>query len=96
MEIRKYKPYGSWNWGEYDFYIKNKRVAKFRNQLIGLDYVYLYFMPDDFGDNYCIRIDKRYITHDEALEKAIRIVKKKMYLIATDILSDINDTKILE
>lgn len=93
MEIRKFKSYGQWVWGEYDFYVNNKIVAKFRTQLIGSDYVYVYFLPQIYGDEYCIRIDKRYITHDEALDKAIKIVQKKLYTLASNILSDIKQVE---
>lgn len=89
MEIRKYKPYGQWIWGEYDFYINNQIVAKFRTQLVGSSYVYVYFLPQIYRYTYCIRIDKRHITHGEALDKAIKIVKKKLYAIASNILFDI-------
>ena len=89
MQIRKFKPYGQWVWGEYDFYVNNKIVAKFRTQLIGSDYVYVYFLPQIYRDEYCIRIDKRYITHDEALDKAIKIVQKKLYTLASNTLFDI-------
>ena len=94
MQIKKFKPYGRWIYGEYDFYVDNQIVAELRTQLVGLDYVYLYFLPKIYGDSYRIRIDIRYITDDEALEKAIRIVQSKLYTIASDILSDIKHTEI--
>lgn len=94
MQIKKYKPCGKWIYGEYDFYVGNQIVAKFRTQLIGVDYVYLYFLPKIYGDSYSIRIDIRYITIKEALEKATKIVQSKLYTIASDILSDIKHIEI--
>ena len=94
MQIKKYKPYGRWIYGEYDFYVGNQIVAKFRTQLVGLDYVYLYFLPRIYGDRYKIRIDIRHITDKEALEKAIKIVQSKLYTLAIDVLSDIKHTEI--
>lgn len=96
MKIKKYKPHGQWIWGEYDFYINNQIVAKIRTQLIGSSYMYVYFLPKIYKDTCCIRIDKRHITHDEALDKAIKIVKKKLYAIASNILFDIKQPDIME
>lgn len=96
MEVRKHTSQGVWVWGEYDFYINNRLVAKFRRQLIGLDYAYVYFLPEAFRGDYCIRIDLRYITSEEALTKAINIVRKKLYLIAENALSDIRKVDIEE
>lgn len=92
MEIRKHKVNGEWIWGEYNFYVNNKLVAELRRQLIGFDYMYVYFLPELYRDNYRIRIDLRYMTFDEVLEKATKIVKKKLYIMASNILSSIIET----
>ena len=92
MEIRKHVIGKVWLYGEYDFYVGDCLVASLRNQLAGLDYAYLYFLPNIYRDEYRIRIDLRYITRDEALEKAIRIVKKKLYTMASNTLSSITET----
>lgn len=94
MEIRKHKIEGVWIYGKYNFYVNNKLVAKLRRQLVGLDYAYIYFLPKLYGDEDCTRIDLRYFTNDEVLEKAIKIVKKKLYMIASNILTDIRETNI--
>ena len=98
MEIRKHKVEGKWVYGEYDFYINNnnKLVAQLRTQLVGIDYMYLYFLPNLYRDSDCTRIDLRYITYEEALEKATKIVKKKLYALASNVLSGIRETDIEE
>ena len=96
MEIRKHKVEGKWVYGKYDFYINNKLVAQLRTQLVGLDYMYLYFLPNLYRDSDCTRIDLRYLTHEEALEKATKIVKKKLYALASNVLSGIRETDIEE
>ena len=94
MEIRKHKVEHVWTYGEYNFYIGDNLVAKLRIQLVSMDYAYVYFLPNLYGDDDCTRIDLRYITDNEALEKAIRIVKKKLYKMASNALSSITETKI--
>ncbi len=95
MEVRKHRCDNDiWVWGEYDFYINNKIVAQLRRQLIGTNYVYLYFLPTVYRDNDCTRIDIRYMTYDTILQNAIKIVKKKLYIMASNTLSEIQKTKI--
>lgn len=78
MEIRKHKIKNNWIFGEYDFFINDKLVAQLRRQLVGADYIYLYFLPKQYGDYDRTRIDWRYITNEELLEKAVKIVTKKV------------------
>lgn len=96
MEVKKHRINGSGRWvfGEYDFYINGKLVAEYRLPLIGLDHSYLYFLPKIYDD--CTRINLKYMTFEEGLEKAINITKKKLYLLATNIVTDIKNTKIEE
>lgn len=94
MEIRKFTVEKVWMFGEYDFYVNNKLVAKLRGQLVGSDYMFLYFLPNLYGDEDRTRIDIRYHTYNEALEQATRIVKKKLYKMATSILEDIKETEV--
>lgn len=96
MDVRKHKVDGVWIYGEYNFYIDNNLIAQLRRQLVELDYAYLYFGPKLYGCEDRTRIDLRYITNDEALKKAIKIVKKKLYVISSNILSDIRETNIEE
>ena len=87
MEIRKHKIKNNWIFGEYDFFINDKLVAQLRRQLVGADYIYLYFLPKQYGDYDRTRIDWRYITNEELLEKAVKIVTKKLYLEAMKIFN---------
>lgn len=74
---------------DYEFLIGNNRVAVLSSQLSGLDYMYLYFLPDVLRDNDRTRIDIRYKTVDEAVEIATKIVKKKLYIMSSNILESI-------
>lgn len=95
MEIRKHKVNTKWIYGAYDFYIGDFLVAQLRRPLIGLDYAYVFFFPKLYGKSDCTRIDLRYITDEnEPLETAIKIVKKKLYKMASNTLSSITETKI--
>lgn len=87
MEIRKHKIKNNWIFGEYDFFINDKLVAQLRRQLVGADYIYLYFLPKQYGDYDRTRFDWRYITNEELLEKAVKIVTKKLYLEAMKIFN---------
>ena len=89
MEVRKHRVENRWVYGEYDFYIGEELVAQLTTQLVGVDYAYLYFLPKLYRDNDRTRIDLRYITYDEALEKAIKIVTKKLYLQSMNILDSL-------
>lgn len=94
MEIRKHKVEKVWIYGEYNFYVNNQLVAQLRGQLVGTDYMFLYFLPSLYRDEDRTRIDIQYHTYDEALEKATKIVKKKLYKMASSILEDIRETEI--
>lgn len=94
MEIKKHRPYGKWIYGEYDFYINNVIIANLKRQFLGYDYAYIYFLPQLYGDNYCIRINVKDMVNEEVIEKATRIIQSKLYTLATDILSDIRHTEI--
>lgn len=94
MQIKKYKPYGRWIYGEYDFYIGNHIVANLRRQFLGYDYVYVYFLPQIHSDSYRIRINIKDMINREVIEKATQIIQSKLYTLATDILSDIKHTEI--
>ena len=96
MEIRKHKVDNVWIFGEYDFYVDNKLVAQLRNQLVGTDYVYLYFLPDLYNCTDRTRIDLRYMTYNEVIKKETNIVVKKLYLITTNVLSEIKKVEIIE
>lgn len=94
MEIRKHKVEKVWMYGEYDFYVNDKLVAQLRGQLVGTDYMFLYFLPTLFGDEDRTRIDIRYYTYNEALEKATKIVRKKLYKMASNVLEDIREAEV--
>lgn len=94
MEVRKHKVGNRWIYGEYDFYIGEELVAQLTTQLVGVDYAYLYFLPKIYRDNDRTRIDLRYITYDEALEKAIKIVTKKLYLQSMNILDSLKNIEV--
>ena len=94
MEIRKHRVKNRWIYGEYDFYIGEELVAQLTTQLVGVDYAYLYFLPKIYGDEDRTRIDLRYITYTEALEKAIKIVTKKLYLQSMNILDNLKNIEI--
>ena len=94
MEVRKHRVENRWVYGEYDFYIGEELVAQLTTQLVGVDYVYLYFLPKIYGDEDRTRIDLRYITYTEALEKAIKIVTKKLYLQSMNILDNLKNIEI--
>lgn len=96
MKIKRHRPYGSWIWGEYNIYVNNKLVAKIRKPLVGMDHTYVYFLPTIYGDNNCTTIDSRYLVESEVLEKAVNIVRKKLYLLATNIISDMRVSVIEE
>ena len=91
MLIKRHKGY----FGEYDVYCNGILVAEIRRQLIGMDYSYVYFLPDLYKENDCTPIFKRYLSEKEVLEKAIKIIKKKLYKLSAGILEDIRlpDTK---
>lgn len=69
-------------------------VAQLTTQLVGVDYAYLYFLPKIYRDNDKTRIDLRYITYDEALEKAIKIVTKKLYLQSMNVLDSLKNMEV--
>lgn len=94
MYIKKHKIEGHWVYGEYNFYIGKQLVAKLRRQLIGMDYAYLYFLADLYKDNDQTRIDIRYLLNEEVVDKASKIVRKKLYLKASNILSSIKEITI--
>lgn len=80
--------------GEYDFYLNGNLIAQLRRQLMGHDYAYVYFFPKLYGDSDRTRIDlNKYVTNDEVLEKAKTIIRKKLYLMATGILSDMRSVE---
>lgn len=56
MEIKKHRVNGRYVYGEYDFYINGKLIAEYRLPLIGLDYSYLYFLPELYDDLSLIHI----------------------------------------
>ena len=85
MKVRK----NSNGYMRYDFYIGEELVAELLTTPFGIDYAYLYFLPTMRKDNDRTRIDLRYITYDEAVEKAIKIVTKKLYLQSTNILDSL-------
>lgn len=94
MEVRKHKVENRLVYGEYDFYIGEELVAQLTTQLVGVDYAYLYFLPKIYIGNDRTRIDLRYITYDEALEKAIKIVTKKLYLQSMNILDSLKNMEV--
>lgn len=96
MEIKKHKVENVWIFGEYNFYINGKIVAELRTQLVGTDYAYLYFLPEQYHCHDRTRIDLRYMTYNEVIEKATNVVLKKLYLLATNILSEIREVEINE
>ena len=94
MEVRKHRVKNRWIYGEYDFYIGEVLVAQLTTQLVGVDYAYIYFLPKIYRDNDKTRIDLRYITYDEALEKAIKIVTKKLYLQSMNVLDSLKNMEV--
>lgn len=94
MEVRKHRVENRWVYGEYDFYVGEELVAQLTTQLVGVDYAYLYFLPKLYRDNNRTRIDLRYITYDEALEKAIKIVTKKLYLQSMNIIDSLKNMEV--
>lgn len=94
MEVRKHRVENRWVYGEYGFYIGEELVAQLTTQLVGVDYAYLYFLPKIYKDNDRTRIDLRYITYDEALEKAIKIVTKKLYLQSMNVLDSLKNMEV--
>lgn len=94
MEVRKHRVKNRWVYGEYDFYIGEELVAQLTTQLVGVDYAYLYFLPKIYRDNDRTQIDLRYITYDEVLEKAIKIVTKKLYLQSMNILGSLKSIEV--
>lgn len=59
-----------------------------------MDYAYLYFLADLYKDNDQTRIDIRYLLNEEVVDKASKIVRKKLYLKASNILSSIKEITI--
>lgn len=88
MTIKKI-PY---TYGEYEFYetINNieVRVASLTGQLVGTSKMFLtmYFPTKECSE---IILDLKYHNYKEVLEKAKKIVKKKMYIASQDILNGI-------
>lgn len=88
MTIKK-KPH---TYGEYDFYLSINnteiRIASLTGQLVGMSKMFLiiYFPAKECSE---VTLDLNYHTYDEVLEKAKRIIRKKMYVAAQDILSEI-------
>lgn len=86
MTIKKI-PY---TYGEYEFYetINNTevRIASLTGQLVGLSKMFLtmYFPIRRCSE---VTFDLKYHTHEEVLEKAKRIIRKKMYVATQDILN---------
>lgn len=84
-------------YGEYDFFatIRNQeiKVASLRGQLSGSEKMFLYM---HFPTQDCSRtvLDLKYHTYDEVFEKAKRIVQKKLYVYAQDILQNLVQIKI--
>lgn len=85
MTIKKI-PY---TYGEYEFYetINNTevRIASLTGQLVGLSKMCLimYFPIIKCSE---VTFDLNYHTYEEVLEKAKRIIRKKMYVATQDIL----------
>lgn len=96
MEIKEHKVANRWIFGEYDFYIDGKLVAQLRRQLIGMDYAYLYFLPNLYRENDRTRIDIRYMVDSEVVEKAYRIVTKKLYTMSMKVLDGIKEISSVE
>ena len=96
MEIKRHKVENRWIYGEYDFYIDGVLVAQLRRQLIGMDYAYLYFLPDLYRDNDRTRIDIRYMVDSEVIEKAFRIITKKLYTMSMKVLDGIKEISSVE
>lgn len=94
MEVRKHRVENRSVYGEYDFYIGEELVAQLTTQLVGVDYAYLYFLPKIYRDNNRTRIDLRHMTYDEALEKAIKIVTKKLYLRSMNVLYSLKNIEV--
>lgn len=95
MEIREHKPYGTWIYGEYNFYVCGRLVAKLRRQLIGMEYAYIYFLPELFNDSNCTRINICCLCNQEVIEKAANIVRKKLYIMCTGALNDMRKSEII-
>lgn len=85
MTIKKI-PY---TYGEYEFYetINNTevRIASLMGQPVGLSKMFLtmYFPIRRCSE---VTFDLKYHTYEEVLEKAKRIIRKKMYVATQDIL----------
>ena len=89
MQIKKVKLCNKWMYGDYDFCINNHIVAMVRTPIVGIDSITIYFLPELYKNEYAIKIDTRYMTEKETLDKITKIVQKKLYLFASNILSDI-------
>lgn len=85
MTIKKI-PY---TYGEYNFYetINNTevRIASLTGQLVGASKMFLtmYFPEKEYSE---VILDLKYHNYEEVLEKAKRIIRKKMYVAAQNIL----------
>lgn len=89
MIIRKI-PY---TYGEYEFYetINNTeiRIASLVGQLVGTSKMFLtmYFPARECSE---VILDLKYHSYEEVLDKAKRIIRKKMYVAAQEILDGIS------
>ena len=79
-------------YGEYDFHVKlgneEIRVASLRSQLVGTDKMFLY-MHFPIKESSRVVLDLKHHTYEELFEQSKKIVRKKMYRYAQDILNDI-------
>lgn len=96
MEIKSHKVENRRFFGEYDFYIDGMLVAKLRRQVIYRNYAYLYFLPKLYEYNDYTRIDIRYMTDRKVIEKAYRIVAKKLYSMSMKALGGIREISSVE
>lgn len=75
---------------EYDFFViindQETRVASLREQLVGTSkmFFYIHFPQQEYSR---IVLDLEYHTHSEVMENAKRIIRKKMYIAAQDIIN---------
>ena len=79
-------------YGEYEFYetINNTevRIASLTGLLVGHSKMFLtmYFPARECSE---VILDLKYHAYEEVLEKAMRIIRKKMYVAAQEILNGI-------
>lgn len=77
---------------EYDFYViinnQEIQVAALREQLVGTSKMFLY-MHFPQKEHSRIVLDLEYHSYSEVLENAKRIIRKKMYIAAQDILNEL-------